>query len=52
MANQTAKYQNVWDTRILYMNTIEAGNDTLFGGAGFDFLYGQVKPFLSSISVL
>jgi Ca2+-binding RTX toxin-like protein len=34
------------------MNTIEAGNDTLFGGAGFDFLYGQVKPILSSSLVL
>jgi hypothetical protein len=49
MTNQTAKYQNVWDTRILYLTTVEGGNDTLLGGSGCDFLYGQVNQCGASI---
>jgi Ca2+-binding RTX toxin-like protein len=33
---------NVWDTRMLYMDVIDTGDDTLDGGSGNDFVIGQV----------
>lgn len=32
-----------WDTRLLYAMVTDTGHDTLDGGPGDDFLFGQVR---------
>lgn len=37
---------NMWDTRMLYIDVLDTGNDQLDGGDGNDFLMGQVRTDL------
>lgn len=44
------KQTNYWDTRVVYMDVFDTGNDVMDGGRGDDHIFGQVRggQFVSS----